>query len=123
MTSYLLSSLVLSPHSLSLTHTHTHTHAHTHTLSLFVEKLPKHPGYSKVTPADKTRVNKLLNPAFERALELKKKLKEKFEQERDEHVTKMETEVRQHGCLYMYGIVMCQRRLEALIFSHVTCGL
>ena len=72
-----------------------------------MEKLPKHPGYSKVTPADKTRVNKLLNPAFERALELKKKLKEKFEQERDEHVTKMETEVRLHGCLYMYGIVMC----------------
>ena len=92
MTSYLLSaSLVLS---LS-------------TLSLFVDKLPKHPGYSKATPADKTRVNKLLNPAFERALELKKTLKEKFEQERDEHVTKMETEVRQHGCLYMYGIVMC----------------
>ena len=82
---------------------------YTHTLRLFVEKLPKHPGFSKLTPVDKARVNKLLNPAFERALELKKKLKVKFEQERDEHVKKMESEVSEqvllHGCIIMYGIM------------------
>ena len=52
-------------------------------IRLYVEKLPKHPGYSKAPPADKSRVKKLIGPALDQALELKKKLKQKYEQEKE----------------------------------------
>ena len=47
-----------------------------------MEKLPKHPGYSKAPATDRSRVKKLLKPAFERAMELKEKLRVKYEQEK-----------------------------------------
>ena len=53
-------------------------------LSLFVEKLPKHPEYSKALPADKVKIKKLLKVAFPRAMELKEKLKLQYEKEKEE---------------------------------------
>ena len=47
-----------------------------------MEKLPKHPGYGKAPATDRARVKKLLKPAFERAMELKDKLRVKYEQEK-----------------------------------------
>ena len=52
--------------------------------SLFVEKLPKHPEYSKALPADKTKIKKLLKVAFPRAMELKQKLKAQYEKEKED---------------------------------------
>ena len=60
---------------------------------LFVEKLPKHPGWAKAPASDKSRVKKLLKPSFDRALELKNKMKEKYEEEKEEYCRQKETEV------------------------------
>ena len=53
-------------------------------LSLFVEKLPKHPEYAKALPADRMKIKKLLKVAFPRAMELKEKLKLQYEKEKEE---------------------------------------
>ena len=55
---------------------------------LFVEKIKKHPGYAKVSSADKARVKKLLKSAFDGAMELKDKLKEKYDEEKKEYTKK-----------------------------------
>jgi len=65
---------------------------------LFIEKLPKHPGYGTAPAAEKTRVRKLLKPALARAMELKEKLKEKFEKEKEELEKLMEQEVMRCCC-------------------------
>ena len=57
---------------------------------LFVEKIKKHPGYAKVSAADKARVKKLLKSAFDGAMELKDKLKEKYDEEKKEYVKKQQ---------------------------------
>ena len=59
---------------------------------LFVEKLPKHPGYSKASPADRSRIKKLLKPAFERAMELKEKLRVMYDQEKVTYVQEKKRE-------------------------------
>ena len=61
--------------------------------SLFVEKLPKHPGYSKAPATDRSRVKKLLKSSFEKAMELKEKLKMKYEQERNDYIQQKKIEV------------------------------
>ena len=53
-------------------------------LRLFIEKLPKHPEYSKAPATDKSRLKKLIKQAMPRAMELKEKLKEKYEKEKEE---------------------------------------
>lgn len=53
---------------------------------LFVEKIKKHPGYAKVSSADKARVKKLLKSAFDGAMELKDKLKEKYDKAKKEYI-------------------------------------
>ena len=60
---------------------------------LFVEKIKKHPGYAKVSPADKARVKKLLKSAFDGAMELKDKLKEKYDEEKKEYIKKQKETV------------------------------
>ena len=79
------------PHTHTCAHTHTHSHTHSH--RLFVEKLPKHPEYSKAVPTDKARIKKLLKQAFPRAMELKEKLKTQFEREKEELEEVIEEEV------------------------------
>ena len=49
---------------------------------LFVEKLPKHSGYNKAPVTDRSRIKKLLKPAFERAMDLKERLKIRYEEEK-----------------------------------------
>ena len=66
-------------------------------LSLFVEKLPKHPEYAKASPEDKARIKKLLKQVFPRAMELKEKLKEQFEKEKADMEEKIAAEV----CAYL----------------------
>lgn len=61
--------------------------------SLFVEKLPKHPEYGKAAPPDKARIKKLLKEAFPRAMELKEKLKKRFEEEKEEYEKQLAEEV------------------------------
>lgn len=61
-----------------------------------MEKIKKHPGYTKVSSADKVRVRKLLNSAFDGAMELKDKLKEKYDEERKEHIKKQQQIVSHH---------------------------
>lgn len=70
---------------------YSHTHVQTH--RLFVEKLPKHPEYSKALPTDKARIKKLLKQAFPRAMELKDKLKVQFAREKEELEKVIEEEV------------------------------
>ena len=55
-----------------------------HSTSLFIEKLPKHPEYAKAPATDKSRIKKLLKQALPRAMELKEKLKSKYEKEKEE---------------------------------------
>ncbi len=59
---------------------------------LFVEKLPKHPGYSKASSSDRSRIKKLLKPAFERAMELKEKLRVAYDQEKVTYVQEKKIE-------------------------------
>ena len=58
-----------------------------------MEKLPKHPEYAKASPEDKARIKKLLKQVFPRAMELKEKLKEQFEQEKVDMEEKIAAEV------------------------------
>ena len=58
-----------------------------------MEKIKKHPGYAKVSSADKARVKKLLKSAFDGAMELKDKLKEKYDEEKKEYVKKQQETV------------------------------
>ncbi len=62
--------------------------------SLFIEKLPKHPEYSKASPTEKARLRKLLKEAvMPRALDLKGKLKTKFEKEKEDMERAIQEEV------------------------------
>ena len=61
---------------------------------LFVEKIKKHPGYAKVSATDKARVKKLLKSAFDGAMELKDKLKEKYDKEKNVYTKKQQEIVR-----------------------------
>ena len=69
---------------------------------LFIEKLPKHPEYSKAPATDKTRIKKLLKQAMPRAMELKEKLKEKYEKEKEdlEQVIQQEVSISQGGIFW-----------------------
>ena len=44
--------------------------------------MPKHSGYAKAPATDRIRVKKLLKPAFERAMDLKEKLRVRYEEEK-----------------------------------------
>ena len=61
--------------------------------SLFIEKLPKHPDYAKATMEDKSRIKKLLKEVFPRAMELKNKLQDRFEVEKEERERQLKEEV------------------------------
>lgn len=67
--------------------------------SLFVEKLPRHPGYAKAPATDKARVKKLLNSSFERAMELKDKLKKQYEG--DKRAREKEIKIAKVRCTYV----------------------
>ena len=65
--------------------------------SLFIEKLPKHPEYSKASPVEKNKIKKLLKQALPRAMELKDKLKELYEKEKEDLERTIQLEVREGG--------------------------
>jgi len=68
---------------------------------LFIEKLPKHPEYSRATPTDKARIKKLLKEAvLPRAMDLKEKLKVKYEKEKEELEKQLQEEVRGVVCFW-----------------------
>ena len=60
---------------------------------LFIEKLPKHSEYSKAPQSDKARVKKLVKSSFDQALLCKKRLKEKYTQEKELYCQRKENEV------------------------------
>ena len=60
---------------------------------LFIEKLPKHCEYAKASPPEKSKIKKLLKQALPRAMELKEKLKIRYQQEKED----LEKEVRGRG--------------------------
>ena len=61
--------------------------------SLYIEKLPKHPEYSKAPATERQRVKTLVKSSFDQALLCKKRLKEKYTQEKELYIQRRESEV------------------------------
>uniref|UniRef100_A0A1X7SSA8 USP8 dimerisation domain-containing protein n=1 Tax=Amphimedon queenslandica TaxID=400682 RepID=A0A1X7SSA8_AMPQE len=60
--------------------------------TLFIEKLPKHPEYSRAPATEKQRVKKLVKSSFDQALLCKERLKEKYTQEKELFIQRRESE-------------------------------
>lgn len=70
---------------------------------LFIEKLPKHPEYPKAPATDKSRIKKLLKQAMPRAMELKEKLRERYDKEKEELEQTLKAEVSQAAPFHQEG--------------------